>query len=403
MKLYSIVFHIFCLQLIPDFEFLYDFSKKKLMFNFWKEILRHNLAVDEIKYVFNDLFPYYKMNQKIFFYDPSKKVEFSNEQIYGTKEIQNLILKNQFPKNCSDRNFILSPQHYSGIGSMIHVFGSALAKGMNENRTVINHPHFFPKFSQSHICKRKPGLDCFLIPISNCSFSEKEILSNPKRFTPFDIPRLEIPKAILPIIQKTATPKSLYYFYWRIQAAYFMVHFNNITKRLIDDFRKKHLINPKSQYDVSLHIRHGDKHREMPLIKTDFYLYPLEILFKLFNRRLSVFISSDDQSAVNFFDSIDKKKFDISYFDFQRQKNGYNLKRLSNGFNNSIQSFSNLIESINSHYLIGTLQSNWNRLILELRLQYQPEMELPYFEVGGIRCVTPIQCKHFSSDLYFDW
>lgn len=389
-----------------DLNYLYNNSKKEsnLMYSFWREILRQNLSYNEIKYVLNSLYPYYKMNQKVFFFDPNKNVEFFENGIYGTDEVQKLIIQNQFPQNCSDRNYFLLPKHYSGIGSMIHVFGASLAKGMNMNRTVLTHPKFFNKFIKSPLCKGKPGLDCFFIPISNCTFTEKEILSNEQKFLPLNLGnRLEIPNSILPIIEKSATPKSLYYFYWRIQATYFMVRFNSITKEIISDFRKKFLINPKDLYDVSIHIRHGDKYKEMKLINTQFYTYPLEILHKLLKRKLSVFVSSDDPSAIDYFVSLDKKKYEISYFNYQGQEKVYDLNNLTNGFNNSIQSFSNLLESNKSRYLIGTLKSNWNRLILEVRLQNHHVMDLPYFEVGEIECITPTQCNYINSTLSFSW
>lgn len=388
---------------------LYNNCSHNQLFHFWKDIIRYNYSDTQINKIMNNIFPFYRMNQKVFFFDPDKEVNISNENIYGTKEIQKLIMKNQFPKDCSDRNFILFPKlHYQGIGSTIHALGAIIAKGMNTNRTVIFSLNCLINFFDHKICEGKIGFDCFHNPISNCFFKSDEINSDPGRFLKFshdDVfkSRYEIPKSIIKIIDKSATPKKLYYFYWRIQATFFIVRLNNNAKKLLHSFRNKYLINPKSKYDVSIHIRNGDKFLEMKLVDTNNYIYPLEILYVLFKRKLSIFVSSDAQPAIDYFASLKNEKFEISYFNYQRPNKGYYLKNLTNGFNNAVQSYSNLLESINSHYVIGTLQSNWNRLIIELRLQYQSNMEYPYFEVGDIHCITPYQCKKCRTDIDFGW
>lgn len=261
---------------------------------------------------------------------------------------------------------------------------------------------FFPNSTSFHSskkhCSETSGLDCFFLPITNCSFPSHVITSNKRKFKIYSLhSRYGLSPPLLdPIIQKTGTPKNLYYFYWRAQTSFFLVRYNPFFTKFLEKFKKKSLINEKKIYDVSISVRHGDKGVEMTLINTTDYVYPLKLLSKLFNRKLSVFVSSDNQNAIDSLLSLNSDKFEISYFNYQRSKKGFAVDNSVDMFNNSIHSFAELSQSIK--YIIGTIRSNWNNLILQLRLQYLPPMELPYFEVGNKKCITPYHCKFFNQE-----
>lgn len=375
------------------------------MYKLWQDIINFNLSQKEINSIFNEFYPYSTMKQKVFFFNPNKRVGKYNEQgIYGTAQIQKLIYGNQFPKDCLHRNFLVI-NHFeksmAGIGAMLHIISGFIGMGLDENRTVIYYPNSSSLLSSKNFCIENSGLDCFLSKISNCSFSKRQIDSNHQKFKKISIRNFTgffyYPQSIIPILQKSASPVSKYNLCWKIQALFFLVRFNENMKFWLNDFKTKNLINSKDQYDVAINVRHGDKHLEMLLIDTKDYIYPLEILHKLLDRKLFVFISSDDESAIQFLLKLNKDKYDISYINQTRSPKGFFMqKNLKNGFNQSIFSFSDLSESIKANYLIGTLSSNWNRLILELRLQYGSYMNLPYFEVGNNQCVTPNQCKLYN-------
>ena len=207
-------------------------------------------------------------------------------------------------------------------------------------------------------------MDCFFLPLTNCSVSTREIKSNPRKFKVYSLCCKYglSPQTLEPIFEKTGTTKDQFYFYWRMQTNFFLVRFNPAFNKLIEEFKNKTLINEKKTYDVSICIRHGDKSGEMELINTSDYTYPLELLSKLFNRKLSVFVTSDDQNAIDYFCKINSMKFDISYFRFNRSIDGFNINN-NNKFNTAIQSFAELMQSIKANYLVGTLRSNWNNLI----------------------------------------
>lgn len=426
---YLLFFHLFYLQSFRSFFFNVNSERKNykffrqnerilklsrtkydLMYYLWESLNDQNFSVNDIRFLLDQFFPFHEMNQKIFFFDPNKHVERAQDDyVYGTEEIQKIIRFHQFPKNCNDREFIVLDnfqQSKSGIGSLIFYIASFIGLGIDSNKTVIYYPNSFSALSKGGNCT-KSGLDCFLIPISSCMFSKEEIDSNRVRFQKHsitDYSRLwSYPMSILPILQKTATPKPLYFFYWRMQASFFLLHFNDNTLKWFNIYKKNFLVNPKSFYDVEIFVRHGDKFTEMKLIDVKKYVFPLKIISKLLNRKISVYVSSDSQIALDFLINLSDRKYEISYLKFQRSQNGFSFKSSNNGFYNTLLSFADLWESKNSNYHIGTLSSNWNKLIIQLRLQYFPPMNLPYFEVGDIKCITPVQCRLYDIPINFKW
>lgn len=171
----------------------------------------------------------------------------------------------------------------------------------------------------------------------------------------------------------------------------------------LNDFRKTALINPKTFYDAQISIRQGDKYKEMKLIEPKHYIYPLELLSKLLNRKISVFVSSDSQLAINYFINLTSDKYEFSYYNFQRNRRGFVFKRSYLGYQNTLVSLADLWESKNSNYMVGTLSSNWVNLITQLRLHYHPNMDLPFFEVGDTNCVTPSQCRFYKQEINIRW
>ena len=186
-----------------------------------------------------------------------------------------------------------------------------------------------------------------------------------------------------------------------LQTTYFLLKLNEETEKLVGEIRNKSLVNPKDHYDVMIHVRHGDKYTEMKLINTEDYVYPLVIISKLLKRKLNVFVSSDDQKAIDYLINLDSNKYEFSYYNFKHHPNGYNNGK--RGFDNSLQTFADLFESAKGNYMIGTFGSNVDRLILELRLQYGGDMNLTFFDVSETLCVTCVQCRSLDMKFNFYW
>ena len=62
------------------------------MFKLWKTIYFHNFSKPVIEFIMNELYPSKKMNQKVFFYNPKKKVKtFHGKGLLGANKVQKLI------------------------------------------------------------------------------------------------------------------------------------------------------------------------------------------------------------------------------------------------------------------------------------------------------------------------
>ncbi|KAH0791123.1 mitochondrial inner membrane protein required for protein import [Histomonas meleagridis] len=380
----------------------------------WEWILSKNMTKGEIINVLNQIYPYDFMRQKVFFFDHQLDKPYPKKEkhgIYGTEEIQRIIYENQYPADCSQRNFLIIPNYMAnGIGSMIHVFGAYIADGIIFNRTVVYDPREQNRYTNFSHCKGTQGFDCFFRPLSKCQLTSDEInYSNPKYLKAPPVNRFSIPESVIKVFSQTASPPEVYYFLWRIQTAYYITHPNDNLKKWLKEFKEKYIVNAKDHYDVSIFIRRGSKYLEMNLVPSDKYRYPLEIIRKLEsydNKKLSVFVNSDDSNALNEFLQY-KDFYDFSYYNCTRPKGGHdhsNAHDAKTALWESISSLANLQELIKADYMIGTVGSNWGRLIIELNMQYfNKSVRFPFFEVGDSVCVTPSHCRVCNKKLSFIW
>ena len=95
----------------------------------------------------------------------------------------------------------------------------------------------------------------------------------------------EVPMFIPSLFDNGKIYNSLQDFYWRIQAVTFLTRLNERTVNWIYDYKKQNCKNCKNEYDISLYIRHGDKHKEMKLIDSDVYRETIKILKVLTTKR----------------------------------------------------------------------------------------------------------------------
>ena len=383
----------------------------------WDSLLK--LSKSSILDALNIMYPYsdlLKLNQPGFFMDKNlikNATQIINQKqnnlFFGTEYVQSIIDKNQNPQDCNNRNFLIVAPHLSGIGSMVHVFGACLSLAINLNRTLIYDPTITYKYSVGNFCKVK-HFDCFFQPLSKCQPDNlSKIEHRIQRIKSFRKVRFIVPSLVKSLLEKSAIPRSLWYFYWRIQSSFYITRFNHQTSLYLQGLKEQFLINPKESYDVSIYIRHGDKYLEMGLVPTEKYLIPVKILYKIFKRKLRIFLGSEDSKAVKSFSQyIQQHKtldpedpefvdFELSFFNFSNHK-GYPQQ-----FMNFTEIFAIIKESINCKFLVGTIGSNTNRLILELNIISNIYQPFPYFEVGQLNCITPAHCRFLHKQINFNW
>ena len=156
----------------------------------------------------------------------------------------------------------------------------------------------------------------------------------------------------------------------------------------IQKYEKENCKECKNEYDISLHIRHGDKGSEMKLIDADVYKEAIKILTSLgMKKNYTVYVNADDQESV---DIIHTLPYDVASFNQSRSNYGYNenIKKKLSG----LESFANLYNQIRADHCVGTIGSNWNRLIYELKSTVGMKSDGFILEVGDTNCMSVSHC-----------
>ena len=166
--------------------------------------------------------------------------------------------------------------------------------------------------------------------------------------------------------------------YWFIQASAFITRLNERTVNWIREYEKQHCKECKIEYDISTHIRHGDKGSEMKLIDVDVYKEAIKIITSLgMKKNYTVYVNADDQESV---DAIHSLPYDVA--SFNQSRHNYGVSQNKNVKNVGLISFANLYNQIRADHSVGTIRSNWNRLIYELKLTVGMKSDGFILEVG---------------------
>lgn len=453
-------FHYFSLKIkkkkikLPDFLF----KKYDLKYEFWKEL--NTLNTDDINEILDILFPNVansnnlnNFNEKEFIFDqkislldeyvdkhqdwpdesynwePPRNQKVGKVIIPGIKDIQYLIWKHQHPMSCSNKKVLVVPQFTSGFGSCLHMLSAYLSEALNKNKILVwgeasyawdigPYCHDYESDIQRKYIKmqekrkiahnqininytkysEQKGFDCFFNLLSNCSIDSENIEAE-YIFT--ILSEKIVPDIIMPIVEKLKIPENLVYFYWRLCSTAYLVRYNEQAKDWMKELENDYLINPVDNYDVSIYVRHGDKDKEMNLVSNEQYMSALSIIQKILNKKqLNIFLSTEDPNTIEWFTK--HTNYSITYFNFVLENIDL-IKSMELGSVLTQQMLANLKHSLFSKYVIGTLSSNWNRLILELRMTTAGYANNYYFEVGDHICVSLEHCKLLNEKFHTNW
>ena len=182
------------------------------------------------------------------------------------------------------------------------------------------------------------------------------------------------PRPLLAYISGSSVRPNKYIHWWRAISTAYIIRLNERTLAAIEE-RKRHIY-PFGNVPVgtiAVHIRRGDKWREDVPIHDSQWADVLESLYKRHQRewglRKSVFLSTEDESTVNFFRNL--SGWNVSYTQVQR----FTDKELSpmqiaikiGKVNEVLNSLVSLDLSLQCDAFLLALSSNWCRLIDELR------------------------------------
>ncbi len=342
--------------------------------------------------------------------------------LFGTYYIQHEIWKHQFPATCEDKKFLIVPLWYAGIGSTLHILTIGLAWALQSNRILIpfiierrwGDPDFCDPDNQSILCYLNIMTNCTipnynyiqLLKQKNQDIPSIDLqVSNSNDITAFSLRKYLLrseyltynilPVAIDPFLGRESS-LAIKKWYWRVQGVTFITRLNERTVNWIQKYEKENCKECKNEYDISLHIRHGDKGSEMKLIDADVYKEAIKILTSLgMKKNYTVYVNADDQESV---DIIHTLPYDVASFNQSRSNYGYNenIKKKLSG----LESFANLYNQIRADHCVGTIGSNWNRLIYALKDTVGMKSDGYLLDIGFDRCLSFSHCK-INNKLFF--
>ncbi|CAF4150075.1 unnamed protein product [Rotaria sordida] len=296
--------------------------------------------------------------------DHSSANEFS---IQNTLQAQKWLYEHQHPMDCTNKRFaIIHNFAVSGFGSTMHQIAWAFGKAIADNRIAV---YQIPGNWLYGTCNSSTP-DCVFLPITNCSIPSKvdrnqtiKINANIGYWS----------KPIHPFIFQKRT-----FNWYRAQLLFYLMRYKPETlayaQNIIAQYFKPPSIDLHHPY-IAVYVRRSDKvqNREMS------QAYTLKQYFDLFDadvRRANistVYINSEDEQVFDEFAQINKEKQD--YYKLLKitvQRNvvfGSLIGMMREQRGKIILEFlSDLFIEANADLHVGTLTSNWCRLVDGIRL-----------------------------------
>ncbi len=336
--------------------------------------------------------------------------------LFGTYYIQHEIWKHQFPETCEDKKFLIVPLWYAGMGSILHIMSRSFSWALESGRIMIVKRMYKANWGDPEFCDAdNQSILCYLQPMTNCTVSEEDVQRAFNNNTSFVSPTHAHVSNFTDLINSSACtyifigfdnirkfliPSLIHNFllmnkisydeqrYWFIQASAFITRLNERTVNWIHEYEKENCKECKNEYDISLYIRHGDKHKEMTLIDADVYKEAIKIITTLgMKKNYTVYVNGDDQESV---DVIHTLKDNI--VSLNRSRLNYGFRNLTKQYHIALISFADLFYQIRADHCVGTIGSNWNRLIYELKMTVGMRSDGFILEVGRVSCISSRHC-----------
>lgn len=334
--------------------------------------------------------------------------------LWGTKYAQRKLFEFQNPTDCTGKKFLMWGGWPSGIGSVINVLSQAFACSVNMGRIFVLDPGFQPWGDKSY-CE-EGTIQCYFHQLSHCiPQPSSDVL---KLSGLLDCPFQAIPDILDSIVDGSPLKDSVKFYWWRAQS---MTYFLRPTSKFIDRIsQNRNLVYspglaPKKSLPsgtIGIHIRRADgKQRDMVLWPTSYFLSTVRILRAQVLCQFSmsrsapyqslpvlprphsatsplwptlsvepsaVFLSTDDASVITDFALSEKR---LIYLNVSRPVRTNFEQALALGAPDFFDSFLNLHMQLQCDCFVGTLRSNWNRLIDSLRMTVSGRAHVPHIDL----------------------
>lgn len=398
-KLHS--YNITHLQSINTGWILWDKLNKLDMKNKCK-IIKRIFNIHKIKndIIFNRLYNYNNksiidvkgefLHESYYRMKPNNKNSHSNIMSH-TYKIQNYIFQHQNPQNCENKSFLILSGFDTGHGSEIHVLGTYLALALTINRIAVFDPFYENKKSFGDFCGNVTTWECFFEPLTNCSIPKNASINtteyqNSSQTEKYLYLRMlfnfvhYIPPKISEIVSNSVIPNENMLPYWRMQSATYIFRLNEKTDKKVNKLIKESVGNGLESGCINVWVRHGDKYKEMQLLTSDKYLNSVRLFNSITNRRIPIYLSSDDPEVIKYFKT---HYSDVYYLKFQRLNDNY-TENLNKGDKMTLNFIADVKAALHCIAFSGTRQSNVVRIIDELKNTVGFSLNYPYFENGYI-------------------
>jgi hypothetical protein len=216
-------------------------------------------------------------------------------------------------------------------------------------------------------------------------------LNGVRLLSPYLLLMQSVPLQLHGLLHSSPIDWSKRHYWWRAQSVAYIVRPNVHTLAEIA-VRKRRVFTGQSiaPGTVSVHVRHGDKWVESPLIQDEVYLARArEVVGRgKGGRTISVpprrlFLSTEDPATVEFFSR--QPDWLVQYTKVPRKPDPakstmtYVMNEIG-GYEEMLNSLVNLDLALECDAFVGTLSSNWCRLIDEMRATVRCKAHAPYLD-----------------------
>ena len=357
--------------------------------------------------------------------------------LHGTAMVQNAIWKHQNPSSCEGKSFLIVRPERTGIGSHLVLLGRALGYAMTLGKILAYWPRPDRSFDwyDPATCANKSNFHCWFQDLTNCSLGtdhmsvRMETLLRHGESIQF-MKAHWIPPAIWPLFNRCSCVKPrMRHYWWAAQAVTYIARFNTDTlvalarlrsKRLrmvLRGSQKKRRLSGLPPGTVAMHVRHGDKFLEgVPSLPFNDYVEAAEALASVSreqrwlrrvlhpqladgNRSFSpganfvgrhLFLSTEDHAVVeealnrtmNKGGSEGEAIWD-TIFNIENRSNAavFHMFKQRGPRAACMESFLNLVLSLEADAWVCTLTSAWCNLIDVLRMTLAGKADAPFINL----------------------
>lgn len=201
-----------------------------------------------------------------------------------------------------------------------------------------------------------------------------------------------VPRQFKALLGASPIRPDRWYYWWRAQSAAYIVRPNARSRNEIEAHKRRAFAGERIQPGtISVHVRHGDKYVESALVEDGVYLRVAEDMYQAQQNLSSVaqterlrpriFLSTEDPQTVTAFNAA--AEWDVQVTDVVREASVTSTLAHAatiGPYEEMLNSLMSLDLALQSDGFVGTLSSNWCRLIDELRATVRCKAHAPYLD-----------------------